>query len=256
MEQKLAQQAMQEPDVQRIAREQALQQGQQAAGQASAWYGGSWVNYWDRRKTLQQMRPLGETFRCRQETPAAWGEQFAKWNIIYMQLNLLLFPLYLVFFLIAALGNFALIQLFTGPLSALIYMLVQFFFSHMAYFFIVEQGGCFTSCGMAGCGYMTWMLMYTFLVFASLQLTLPGEGLLSDIMSYLYLITVVPAFYLILACFSLGGGATCANCMTRCCNAIRGASNGAQDNGAYDPGRSALAQAPPPPSANPSNRLE
>jgi len=254
MQTKIAEQALQNPEVQRIAREQLQAQGQQAANQASEWYCASLVTYWDRLKTMQQIRPLNETFRCRQETPAAWGEQFAKWNIVYMQLNLLLFPIYMVFFLVAAVSSFAVWDLVMGPVRMLVFMIAQLFFSHMSYFFIVEQGGCFTSCGMSGCGYMTWMLMYAWLALSSLVfLELPGGGLLTDIIRYTYLITVLPALYLILCCYSLGGGVACMNCMTRCCNMIRGASAGARD---VESGRGPLANSPPPPSANPANRLE
>lgn len=236
----LAAKAAEDPRVQKAVADQVYQRGQAAAQAGQVAYCESFSVYFDLLKTRPQLTPFAETCACSKETPEQWTLLFAKWNPIFCQLHILLFPIYVVIFFVLCLLDFYIWTLLTGIFWHILYVLGVLIFSHMSHYCVVSrEGGC------GNCGYASYILIYLSLTMSVVFMDVGVEG--ENVLQWVYAITVLPTFFLVLACWKLGGGAAIKGACASLANCIRNKTSGA--GGAREAGVGAATQAP---SSNPA----
>lgn len=182
--------------------QQALRSQAQAAGQAAAnTYCQSFVVYTHRLRAMPQLRPFRELVKCRMENVEDWFPHFGRWNVLWVQANMLAFTLHVVILLVMVLFSLglailtAVFSLFFSALRMSFVVLV----GHAGHYFVVEHGGC---CG--SCGFVIFWLFYVGLAVSSLSGLASGAS--HGVGSFIYLIIFLPTFYMCLALWKIGAG--------------------------------------------------
>lgn len=128
-------------------------------------------------------------FRCRQES---WEKYFEAWNVLWCQLQILVWPVYLVLYLVHSFPWNPFKVLFRFAYSAL-YTAIVIVQAFMAWYCIVSRGGC---CG--GVGYFFWCI--TFILSGACAFAGPDE---EGYAKYAYIAQVIPVLYMCYACWQL-----------------------------------------------------
>jgi len=209
-----AKEAMKDPRVQQAVEDEARRQGEQALENAKATWCESFGAYTGKLRETPLLFPIGETFTCSQPDDAAWLKFFGKWNILYCQSHLLVFPIWVVlhvlaclWFLVSGAGAGFLWELVRGLASRFVGFAITVLTSHGTYYLFYEKGGC---CG--GTGAAIWMVIYFIIGFTPVVAFITalvnaddGQVFLTWIQC-LYLITVPGVFFMCLCLWKVGGG--------------------------------------------------
>lgn len=147
-----------------------------------------------------------------------WKKAFGKWNLIWCQLMLFLLPIYLILIVIQEIQNirnFVLRVFFVGLRTQIVIRVVGLIMSHMAYFLLVELGGCCRSTGP-----VLWMFIYLSMTSSFLFDHNTFFGIVRGTWQTTYLVLhlpmLFPMLYVMLTLWKLGASRVFEQC-TRAC---------------------------------------
>jgi len=123
------------------------------------------------------------------------GSKFQEWNVLYCLGTIVVTIVFCVLTIILSLVSAPVQFLVQALVTAGIQCLIQLLFAHLGWFFVVKEQGC---CGHVG--YLIWGIIYIVLcLFGFVRVNVFS---LADI---LWVLLLVPAVYMAIACFQLFG---------------------------------------------------
>lgn len=226
------------PELQKELAQQAQGQAAEYGRAAGAAWTDSFMAYVGLAGSIPDLKALCSTEVCKGVDD--WTAFFGKWNLLWFQFQVILAPIVLVLGIVFSIfsASFPIIWI----LQRIIMFAASLVLSHMAYWCVVEKGGC---CG--GTGYACWVIFYFLMMIIFVIDSAPPGVERGYILSLIALIQAIPSIYLMIACWQLGGGDAIINC---------GKSTATMAKGAYDANRArASEQAAGQPAQTPQQPL-